>query len=122
MANPERVSKSLRYPGKESVQTLVGSGSRVNATGTAASTAEAALPTGARVIEMRAVGNVWIRFGNTGLGAAAADADSILFPAGERPFVVPVDASQVPYTHFRVMRHAGETDDVSVQIERVEVQ
>lgn len=121
MANPEKISRVVKYPGGTPVQVVYGSGSRVVATAGAASTSEAELPTGSRLIEVRAAGgDIWIRFGSTGMGAAAADANSILFPAGEKLTPVPLDASDVPMTHFRVLR-AGDVD-VSVQIERVEVQ
>jgi hypothetical protein len=121
VANPEKISRSVRFPGGEPAQIVYGSGDRVVATASTASTAEAALPTGARLIELRAAGAIWIRFGNTGMGAAAADADSILFPAGEKPMPVPLDASGNPYDFFRVLRVSTETADVAVQIERINV-
>lgn len=118
MANPEKLSRQII--GKPGVLPIVwGSGSRVNATATAASTTEAALPSGAKVIELRATEAIWIRFGNTGMNAAAADTDSILFPAGEKVMPVPLTAAGVAYDYFRVMRVGSA--DVPVQIELVSV-
>lgn len=96
---------------------VLGAQSRVNATAGAATTAEAALPAGAVVIEVRASDAIWIRFGNTGMGAAAADANSILFPAGEKCFPVPLHTDDTPFTFFRVLRVGAA--DVAVQIERI---
>ena len=117
MPNPERISREVLFPSKRPLQVVYGSGTRVNATAGAASTSEAALPSSSRVIEVRATDAVWIRFGNTGMGAAAADENSILFPAGEKVMPVPLDANGNPYDYFRVLR-VGSTD-VPVQIERV---
>lgn len=103
------------------MQVVYGSGARVVATAASTSSAEAALPTGARVIEVRSTGAVWLRFGNTGMDAAAADANSILFPAGEKPMPVPLDSAGVPFDFFRVLRAASESVDGAVQIEAVAV-
>lgn len=120
MANPERISRSVQFPGGETCQIVYGSGSRVNATADAAGTAEAALPAGAKLIELRATDSIAIRFGNTGMGAAAIDANSILFPAGEKVMPVPLDASGNPYDFFRVIRTGSA--DVYVQIEKIAMQ
>ena len=50
----------------------------------------------------------------TGMGAAAVDANSILFPAGEAPLPVPSTA-----THFRCIRVGSA--DVAVQLETVQM-
>lgn len=93
-------------------------GSRVVATATATSTAEAALPINSAYIELRAVEAIWIRFGNTGMGVAAADANSVLFTPGEKVMPVPLNpTTQVPYDYFRCMRIGAA--DVPVQIERL---
>lgn len=120
MANPVKLSRSLQANNGDAIPVVWGSGSRVNATATAASTAEAALPTGATLIELRATDAVAIRFGNTGMGAAAVDANSILFPAGEKVLPVPLDSSGIPFDYFRVIRVGAE--DVPVQIELVHIQ
>lgn len=119
--NPEKVTRSIRFPGGDPVQVVYGSGTRAVATAASASSSEVALPTGARLVEVRATGSVWLRFGNTGMSAAAADVDSILFPAGEKPMLVSLDANNLPYDFFRVMRAANEAADVSVQIESISV-
>lgn len=119
--NPEKVTRSIRFPGGDPVQLVYGSGVRAVATAASASSAEVALPTGARLIEVRTTGSVWLRFGNTGMNAAASDENSILFPAGEKPMLVPIDASNLPYDFFRVLRAANEAADVSVQIESISV-
>lgn len=112
-----KTGSGYKFPNGESVQMLVPSGSRVNATAAVASTAEAALPTGARLIMLRATGPCAIRFGQTGMGAAAVDANSILFPAGEAPIQVPLHTDGSPHGYFRVIRASGS--DAFVQIEMV---
>jgi hypothetical protein len=108
----QQVAKSVTFTGGERVQTLQGTGTRVNATAGAASTAEAAVPVGGNVIIIRATDAIAIRFGATGMGAAAVDADSILFVGGEAPYVLVSGQG-----FFRVIR-VGATD-VAVQLESV---
>lgn len=114
-----RLSRTLAYANGDPVPVVHGSGSRVNATATAASTAAAALPTAARVLLVRATADVWLRLGESGVGAAAADANSMLFLAGEALISVPlIGDTSAPVTHFRVMRVGSA--DVPVQLERVD--
>ena len=110
--NPREVDKALRFKDGQAIQVLQGSGTRVNATAAVASTAEAAIPAGGTVLLCRATDAIWIRFGTTGMGAAAADANSILFVGGEAPIPLP-DGT----THFRVLRVGSA--DVAVQLESV---
>lgn len=117
---PERLARGVLNMNGDALAVVYPSGTRVNATAAVASTAEAAMPASARVIELRCTLDIWIRFGNTGVGAAAADANSILVPAGEKVMPVPVDASNNPYDFFRVIR-AGSADS-AVQIERIDTQ
>ena len=112
-----KISGAYRFPTGEAVQMLPLSGSRVNATAATASTAEAALPSGARLLMIRATGPIAIRFGQTGMGAAAVDANSILFPAGEAPIQVPLHTDGTPHGYFRVIRASGS--DAFVQVEMV---
>ena len=63
---------------------------------------------------VRATAAIAIRFGTSGVGAAALGVDSILFPAGEAPLQLPADA-----THFRVIR--ATADDAAVQLEGVKM-
>lgn len=106
-------------PGSYPVGIINQTGLRVVATATAASTAEAALPVDSVFIELRATAAIWIRFGDTGMGAAAAnDVNSILFPPGEKAMPVPLNpTTRVPYTYFRCIRDGAA--DVPVQIERL---
>lgn len=109
-----RVNGVYQFGNGNAVQVLPLSGVRVNATATVSSTAEAALPAGCAggLVIVRAVEAIAIRFGLTGMGAAALDANSILFPAGEAPVPVPAGL-----THFRVIRVGSA--DVAVQLETV---
>jgi hypothetical protein len=111
-----KIGGGYKFPTGEAVQMLPLSGLRVNATAAVASTAEAAVPAGGALLMVRATGPIAIRFGNTGVGAAAVDANSILFPAGEAPVRIPL-VSDVPATHFRVIRASGS--DAFVQLESV---
>lgn len=108
-----KVNGGILLQGGDSAQLLPLTGTRVNATAGSASTSEAALPAGhAGLFMVRATGPMAIRFGTTGMGAAAVDANSLLFPAGEAP--VRTDPTA---THFRVIR--ASSSDASVQIESV---
>ena len=111
-----KIGGGYKFPNGEAVQMLPLSELRVNATAAVASTAEAAVPAGAKLVMVRATGPIAIRFGNTGVGAAAVDANSMLFPAGEAPVKIPL-VSDVPATHFRVIRASGS--DAFVQLESV---
>lgn len=117
MANPNKVSGGYILKNGDSAQMLPLTGVRVNATAAATSTAEAALPAGARLVQFRATGPVAVRFGNTGMGAAAVDSTSILFPSGEAPIAIPLHTDGTPFTHFRVIRASGS--DAFVQFEGV---
>lgn len=110
--SPQRLAQAVQFFGGDKAQFLQGSGTRVNATATAASTAEAAVPTGGNVILIRATEAVAIRFGATGMAAAAVDANSILFCPGEAPYVLKTGEA-----FFRVIRVG--TADVPVQLESV---
>lgn len=108
----QQVAKSLNFTGGDRVQVLQGTGTRVNATAGVASTAEAAVPAGGNVVLIRATDAIAIRFGATGMGAAAVDANSILFVPGEAPYVLKADEA-----FFRVIRVGAA--DVAVQLESV---
>jgi hypothetical protein len=110
LVSPQRLASSAAYPGGTPLQIVVGTGTRVVATAGAASTAEAAVPAGGNVLVIRAVAPVWIRFGATGMAAAAADANSILFVTGEAPYVLKTGEA-----FFRVLRVGSA--DVAVQLE-----
>ena len=99
-----RVGRTVEFPNGHPLQAAYGSGGRVTVTASDTSTAEAALPTGSRVLFVRASDSVWIRFGNTGMGVASAADTSILFPAGEAVVLVPLHTDGNPFTHFRVLR------------------
>ena len=111
-----KVNNAYRFPTGDAVQMLLLSGSRVNATAAVASTAEAALPSAARLLMIRATGPIAIRFGQTGMGAAAVDANSILFPAGEAPIQVPLHTDGTPHGFFRVIRASGSVAFVQVEM------
>jgi len=112
ITEPQRAANWIAFPGGQPLQVMNGTGTRVVATAGAASTAEAAIPTGGNILLIRATAGIWIRFGATGMGAAAVDANSILFPAGEAPYLL-----KNAETFFRVLRVG--TDDVPVQLESV---
>jgi len=112
MANPVKLSRSIQFPDGTPVQVVHGTGTRVNATAAASTTAEAAIPAGGSALIVRCTDSIWLRFGTTGMGAAAADLNSILQLGGEA-IVQPPDLT----THFRVLRVGSA--DVAVQLETV---
>lgn len=116
-SGPSTVGRMIRYPNQDAVPTVHISGSRTTVQATSTSTTESALPTGSVVVAIRAIEPIWIRFGLTGIGAAAADDNSVLFPAGESVIPVPYSSDGVLATHVRVLRAAAE--DTPVQFERI---
>jgi hypothetical protein len=117
IAGPEIVGRMVRFPNKQAVPTVHLSGSRTTVQATAVSTSEAALPADSIVVVIRSFEAVWLRFGLTGMGAASADDNSILFPAGESVIPVPYVSDGVLATYVRVIR-AG-ANDTFVQFERI---
>lgn len=109
---PQRLATLAQFVGGAPAQFLVGTGTRVNATAGAASTNEAAIPSGGNILLIRATDAIAIRFGPTGVGAAAVDANSILFCPGEAPYVLKTGDA-----YFRVIRVGSA--DVAVQLESV---
>lgn len=95
------------------------SGVRVNTT-VSSSSIGGELPPGARVIEVRVTDSVYLRFGSSNIGAAAADANSALVVAGEKIMIVPGVNAETPYTHFRAIRVGSS--DVAMQIEKVDAE
>lgn len=95
-------------------------GARVNSTVSSSSTAATELPAGSTVIELRITDAVYLRFGDSDVGAAAADTNSILVPAGEKVMVVPGLTADVPYKYYRAIR-VGSTD-VALQIAKVDTE
>lgn len=121
MPRPIRVAEALLDINGQPLDIVRGSGSRLVVTAGAASTAAQAIPgTAAQVLEIRATADVWLRFGASGVSDAAADANAILFPAGERLMVIPYSSGVVVSTHFKALR-AGGTDAI-VEVEEVLVQ
>jgi hypothetical protein len=119
MAHRFKLGRMFVYPNGDAAQVPFMTGSRVNATITSSSSTEAAIPSGARIIEVRSTEAVWLRFGATGVGAAAADANSILFPAGVSIMAVPFSSGDAFSTHFRGLR-VGSNDAI-VQIESLDI-
>ena len=112
LVQPQRLANSIAFPGGIPLQVTCCTGTRVVATAGGTSTSEAAVPSGGNVLMIRAASAIWIRFGATGVGAAAADANSILFPSGEAPYLLKNGEA-----FFRVLRVGS--DDVAVQLESV---
>ena len=113
-----QVSDPVRFHARLPAQMVVGDGTRLTAVATAASTAALALPTDAKLLIVRATGPIAYRFGASGVGAAAVDDNSVLFPPGEAAVAVPVLSGALA-THVRVIRADAEADDYNVQFERV---
>lgn len=122
MPTPRRLAIGILDANGDNVrlaqQAVIDGGTRVNATATTASTAEAAIPAGgaAGVMLLRASAAFSIRFGITGMSAAANDNTSILVP-GAGTYILQV-ASTV--THFRAIRLGAA--DVPFQLETVSTQ
>lgn len=115
-----RLSAAAAFKSEMSAPVVRYTGQRVNSVAGATSSG-GELPAGSKVIELRITDSVYLRFGDSAVGAAAADTNSILVPAGEKIMVVPAASNpEVPYTYFRAIR-VGSTD-VALQIEKVDVE
>lgn len=113
MSNPIKLARRVTSGGAP-IPLVAGNGARTApALATSPSAAEVVLPSHGGVVIIRALDNIYIKFGLTGLTAAAADANSTLFLAGETPYVLPTGLE----THFRALRVGGS--DVLFQIEGV---
>lgn len=112
------LKRALKFSDADYAPLLTPSAVRVNATAGAASTAEAALPTGSKGLRISATEPCYIRFGNAGMDAAAANATSMLFLAGTEYMGTPVDVNGVPYDYFRAIRAGGS--DSTVQFEAID--
>ncbi len=118
MASPKvKAGYAVASPVAHPLQIPFYTGSRTNHSGGAASSSAEAIPAGAKIIEVRATQPVWLRFGTALVGAAAADANSMYFAAGEKVFAVPFSSGETFSTHVRIIR-AGASDAV-VQIEEL---
>lgn len=117
--NPYRLARALLAINGAPLPIAYGNQTRVNATSGAASTAQAALPAGAKVILVRTTTDIALRFGNTGMAAAANDANAVLVPAGEVVMFVPLDGTGVAYDYFRLIQITAAG---TVQIEGVDTQ
>lgn len=96
---------------------LLGTGTRVNATAASTSTAAAVVPvTGALTMVRVAAAGICIRFGASGVAAAAVDANSIMM-AAPGDYLVHLASTD---THFRVIRTGSA--DVAVQLEALSAQ
>ena len=111
------LQRVLLWQQGQAVQMVTPSGTRINVTAGAASSAEAALPAGSLALRIGATDACFIRFGNTGVGAAALDTTSMYFPAGVEVIGVPVDVDGVPYDYVRAIRVGAS--DVTVQFEKI---
>lgn len=85
-------------------------GNRANATVGGSASAAAVIPVrsddAARPCDLLLIScttDCYIRFGGNSV-AAAADTNSILFPRGVQPVVVPLDSQGVPYTYYSVIQ------------------
>jgi len=93
-------------------------GAIVHASLSTTSTVATALPTGAIVIQVALTGDdAYVIFGDSGVGAAAADATSRLIVAGEKLMPVPLMANGSPATHFRARTVSGTG---AIQLQRVD--
>lgn len=115
MSRALRLAPAAEFKSERAAPVVLYAGRRVNATVGSSSSAALEIPAAARVIEVRLTDAVYLRFGGSDLGAAAADTNSMLVVGGEKLMVVPEGT-----THFRAIR-VGSTD-VALQIEAVDLE
>lgn len=110
------LQRALQWDQNHVAPIITPSGTRINVTAGAASSAEAALPAG-KALRIASDQPCWIRFGNTGVGAASAANTSMYFPAGVEIIGVPIDANGAMYDYVRAIRAGGT--DAALQIEGI---
>ena len=107
----ERQASAARdyvYADSTPVQILKWTGLRTSIT-TGGTSARVALPTGAEIIELAAIEDCYIAFGDNTIDASTTIADngSRLFIAGVQQVPVPIDpATGEPYTHIAAIQRA----------------
>jgi hypothetical protein len=104
---------------RSALQVPAWSGERVSGV-VAATTDILTLPPGATLIEISALVNVYISFGNAGAEASSTIEahGSRLFMLGVRAVVVPEDNDGVPFTHMAFIEAASNGDSV-IQVEQL---
>lgn len=121
MATPAKtqitITTSVADGAGEPIPVYSTDGNRVNisAPATGSSSAEATLPSGKRMVEIRVTDATWIRFGKTGMSAAAADANSVLWTAGSGPYIVPASTDGETCTHVRCMAFGASATTVQIE-------
>jgi hypothetical protein len=110
-----RIAAAAAFVSDKSAPLVKYTGRRVNQTVGSSSSAATALPAGAKIVELRLTDAIYLRFGDTSVGVAAADVNSDLVVGGEKLVVVPDGA-----THFRAIRVGSA--DVALQIAEVETE
>lgn len=119
MAKSQRfdlLQHAVKFPDGQTAQLVRWSGERIQLTAASGASADTALPANTRLVEIRALEDVFIRFGIAGV-EASADVDSILFPRGVQVVPVPLDSDNNPFTHVSVIRALA--DDGTVQFEKI---
>ena len=104
---------------RSALQTPAWQGTRVSGV-IAATTDSLVIPAGSTLIEITALVNVYINFGNAAIVATTAveDDGSRLFASGVRTVVVPTDNSGVPFTHLAFIEAVANGDSV-IQVEQL---
>ncbi len=111
-----RLIAAANFPSELAAPVVQYEGTPVNATVGANSTLGTQLPPGAKVVELRMTDSIYIRFGHSDVGAAAADTNSELVLAGEKILVLPLVGDAIA-TFFRAIRVGSA--DVALQIKKV---
>ena len=104
---------------RSALQVPAWSGARVSGV-IAATTARLVIPAGSTLIEITALVDVYLNFGNAAIVATSTiEVDgSRLFPIGVRTVVVPEDNSGVPFTHMAFIEAVANGDSV-IQVEQL---
>jgi hypothetical protein len=104
---------------RSALQVPAWSGARVSGV-IAATTDRLTIPSGATLIEITALVNVYINFGNAAVVATATieTDDSRLFLNGVRSVVVPEDNDGVPFTHLAFIEAVSNGDSI-IQVEQL---
>jgi len=99
----DHLSHVFMFPNGNAVQVVRWTGQRIHLAAADVASAATPLPTGSKILELRAGEDCYVRFGDDAV-EASQDGDSDFYPRGVQTIAVPLDANLQPYTHVSVIR------------------
>lgn len=112
----DQLQHVIMFPNGSAVQIARCTGERIQIEATDSPSEAVPLPEGARLVEIRATEDCYIRFGDETV-VATTDHESMLFLRGVQPVAILLDGDNDPLTHVSAVRLGSQ--NAVVQIERL---